>query len=159
MSQYINFYIRTKSGEFISTHDWSRNNYVYRAFEDAPYAKVRKLSEKDIKHALNWINSEVEFYNKHLTRLTAMKNDLLAATNKEDIMDHLNYYYQDVEDIREELEDLKFAENFIVFLQEMKNTFENTDPDKTVPDNGQKTSIWYGIDAPIYPKDKDIIND
>ena len=154
MSQYVNFYLKTPKGEFVSLFDFSRNSDVYQACSGAPYEKIRQFSYDDLSRCKDYIKDLLNIANNGKDNLLKKKEDLLHIQNpNKDILDVLNEIYEDMDSLEQERQEIVYAYEFFNLIERMMDNFKYTE----VKDGEQKSSLWYGIEAPIHPTEVDII--
>lgn len=154
MSQYVNFYLKTPKGEFVSLFDFSRNSDIYSACSGAPYEKIKQFSYDELHRCKDYIKDLLQIYRNGREKLNRKKEDLLSIkTPTKDILDCLDTIYSDISSLEEENEEIQYADYFFSILEYMLDNFKY----REIKDGEQRPSLWYGIEAPIYPTEEDIV--
>ena len=154
MSQYVNFYLKTPKGEFVSLFDFSRSSDIYQACSGAPYEKIRQFSYDDLSRCKDYIQDLLQIANNGKEKLLRNKEDLLHIQNpNKDILDKLNEIYEDMDSLEKEKEEIVYADEFFNLIERMLDNFKY----REIKEDEQRSSLWYGIEAPIYPTEEDII--
>ena len=123
MSSY--FCVRKGEQELIS---FSRSSYVYQAFQ-LPYTeKWKELEQEDFVEAINELNSKKEKYEKDIE----MHKEALNGLSYEDKLICL----RDIQDLKEELEYIIQAKNWIVLLELIADEYD---------EKNQKQKVYYRI--------------
>lgn len=52
MSQYVNFFIKTKDEKYIPIADYSRSSWAYKIMSDAPYEKLKRYSYTELENKI-----------------------------------------------------------------------------------------------------------
>ena len=65
MSSYLNFFVRSKNGEFTQIASYSRNHYIYDAY-GAPYEKIALVTLEHIQGALDDLNNRREMLEENI---------------------------------------------------------------------------------------------
>lgn len=154
MSQYVNFYLKTPKGEFVSLFDFSRNSDVYQACSGAPYEKIRQFSYDDLSRCKDYIKDLLNISNNGKDKLLKKKEDLLHIQNpNKDILDVLDEIYGDMDSLEQERQEIVYSDEFFNLIERMMDNFKYME----IREGEQRPSLWFGIEAPIYPTEGDII--
>lgn len=65
MSSYLNFFVRSKNGEFTQIASYSRNHYIYDAY-GAPYEKIALVTLDHIQGALDDLSNRREMLEENI---------------------------------------------------------------------------------------------
>lgn len=65
MSSYLNFFVRSKNGEFTQIASYSRNHYIYDVY-GAPYEKIALVTLEHIQGALDDLNNRREMLEENI---------------------------------------------------------------------------------------------
>lgn len=160
MSQYINFFIKTKHNDVVPLGEYSRSSEIYQAAKEyAPYERSTFLTEEILNCILSGINEKINDYNNMLAANESRKADILAANNSlEEKMEELSYIYNGEDEIKEELRYNKHAKSFFSFLQGIIDEAEGTkfysDPNRHID---HTKYIRFGIECDPYEDEGDKI--
>lgn len=109
MSTYANFYLKTKSGEYIELYSVSVRNDPYREIFSLPYDKLKRFSEKDFSWLFEVIDREIKEMksNKktYLAQISFLKE--VKGENLDEIMERYNDCLEIIEECDEEIETLE----------------------------------------------------
>lgn len=154
MSQYIQFFIRSNSNEFLPIGVFSRCNAIYDFFEkyfNAPYEKIAAITVKDLMYLIEKIDNRIEVYNDKIVGLE-QKIKLITECNNsvEDKMVAIDEVYSDIEDYVEQRNEFKQARSYVCSLEEILDAIAYDD--KYCKD----TYLYCGIEVGENPTIKDI---
>lgn len=151
MSQYISFYIKSKSNEFLPIASYSRSNAIYEYAQDyAPtYSVVKPLTQNIILEIINNIKIENSKYNDAIKNYAERKQLIINMNNSmEDKIEALDNVQSDIEEINEIYDALQYALNFYdtldTILDEAKSSMYYTDETKQY---NADDYIYYGIEC------------
>lgn len=150
MSQYLNFYIRSKNDEFIQIASYSRSSYVYDAcLGYFPYQALRPFSkdkyedvEKKINERINLIKTYIKNSKKKIKILMKSSCDVdktIARIDEE--LELIKQYKEDRECLFRELSEIRF-------ISEISQIMNNSEEEKNY--------IYAGIEV-YNPSIKDIV--
>ena len=108
MSQYVNFYIQSKNGEWIKLDAFSKNSIVYEYIQNhLSYEDGRVLTPEIFKETIDSINSDISV-GKECIQNAEEKKDLIASMNNsvEEKLEAIHGVDNEIQEIRESLDDL-----------------------------------------------------
>ena len=120
MSMYIDFFIRCDN-KFIRIADYSRNSQIYKITSDClPYGKVRALTIFDLEKFSNIVHEDIIECKKHIEKINTYISNISNFNNSiEDKLEAINTYEMDKSDWEDDIEELQFAKNFFMFLEDL----------------------------------------
>ena len=123
MSQYIQFFIRSNSDEFLPIGVFSRCNAIYDFFKkyfDTPYEKITAITAKDLRYLIEKIDNRIEVYNNRIVELE-QKIKLITECNNsvEDKIVAIDGVYSDIENYVEDRNEFKQARDYVCSLEEI----------------------------------------
>lgn len=120
MSMYIDFFIR-RDNKFIRIADYSRNSQIYKITSDClPYGKVRALTIFDLEKFSNIVHEDIIECKKHIEKINTCISNISNFNNSiEDKLEAINTYEMDKSDWEDDIEELQFAKNFFMFLEDL----------------------------------------
>ena len=118
MSQYIEFYLKSKNGEFLPVGCFSRSSYIYRAFSlYTPYENGAPFGPNDLKRVVKDIEAERDSFKAILKKAEWKKDELLkSADTLDEKYGILENFSTTKEDCLEEIEAWESARSYINFL-------------------------------------------
>ena len=123
MSQYIQFFIRSNSDEFLPIGVFSRCNAIYDLFEkffNTPYEKIAAISVKDLMYLIEKIDNYIEVYNDRIVKLEEKIKIITECNNSvEDKMVAIDEVHSDIENCVEDRNELKQARSYVCSLEEI----------------------------------------
>lgn len=136
MSQYINFYFKTKNDTFISIGDFSRNTKMYDVCKEvgAPWEQLAPFTEerreaavKDLRYLKCKIREHISELESELKYSTAWREDISSEINEwEDEIFQLDYAINFIDIIGKMSEGHDFPhENQLYFGFEVDGALEN----------------------------------
>lgn len=138
MSQYVQFFIRTKEDKFVFLCEYSRSSMIYQVANDigAVYEKVRELPARSLIQARNILEgyqrineSKIKQLQEDIIRIQGCNNSLQEKREAfEDTQDMIDEYKQD-------LDEINYAENFFCFLLDI----------------AESQDLWFGIEVGANP--------
>ena len=131
MSQYIQFFIRSNSDEFLPIGIFSRCNAIYDFFEkyfNAPYEKIAAITMKDLMYLIEKIDNRIEVYNNRIVELE-QKIKLITECNNsvEEKMIAVDEVNSDIKEYVEERNEFKWARNYVCSLEEIVDAIAYND--------------------------------
>ena len=123
MSQYIQFFIRSNSDEFLPIGIFSRCNAIYNFFEkyfNAPYEKIAAITMKDLRYLIEKIDNRIEVCNNRIVELE-QKIKLITECNNsvEEKMIAIDEVNSDIKECVEERNEFEWTRSYICSLEEI----------------------------------------
>ena len=123
MSQYIQFFIRSNSDEFLPIGVFSRCNVIYDFFEryfNTPYEKIAAITVKDLMYLIEKIDNHIEVYNDRIVKLEEKIKIITECNNSvEDKMVAIDEVYSDIKNCVEDRNEFKQARSYVCSLEEI----------------------------------------
>lgn len=123
MSQYINFYFKTKNDTFISIGDFSRNTKMYDVCREvgapweqlAPFTKERR--EEAVKN-LRYLKCKIR---EHIFELESelKHSHIYQGLNVKERMAWREYIRSEIKEWEDEISQLDYAINFVTIIRKM----------------------------------------
>lgn len=129
MSQYINFYIKTKENKYINIFNFSRNSAIYEYANDyIEYEKGRLLDSSLINTIINSLKEEDLEYENELSKF---KNriEIIAKFNNsfEEKIEEINIVEREIQELKQTHDHLNSAISFYQYINEIVETFKWND--------------------------------
>lgn len=120
MSMYVNFFIK-RDNKFIRIADYSRNSQIYKITSDClPYGKARALTIFDLENFSNTVREDIIECKKRIEKINTCINNISNFNNSiEDKLEAIHTYEMDKSDWEDDIEELQFAKNFFMFLEDL----------------------------------------
>lgn len=120
MSMYVDFFIK-RDNKFIRIADHSRNSQIYKITSDClPYGKVRALTIFDLEKFSDIVHEDIIECKKHIEKINICISNISNFNNSlEDKLEAINTYEMDKSDWEDDIEELQFAKNFFMFLEDL----------------------------------------
>lgn len=151
MSQYVEFFVRSKEGNFTCLDTFSRSTWMYRVLNEdvgVPYGKVRKLTPDFLREAMSSVADYIEEMEKGKSRIhdriAAVATFNNSAQEKSEVIDELYNY---INEYVEEINDLQHTYHYLRFFLSMVNTLQYEEG---------TAALYCGIEVGN-PTDKDIV--
>lgn len=128
MSQYIEFFVRSKEGNFTCLDTFSRSTWMYKVLNEdvgVPYEKVRKLTPNFLREAM----SSVAHYIEDITKLKERAKDRIVTiatfnNSAQEKAEVVNDLYDRINEYVEEITELQSTYHYLRFLLSMVNTLQ-----------------------------------
>ena len=146
MSQYVNFYIRYKGGQFVPIADYTRGTRVYQEMaSQIPYGKLKLLKREEIREIAARIRAGKEFSTCQIN-VCNKKIELIAKMNNslEEKLGAIDELEENISEYEEELLGFEAFATELFFIANM--TYNDIE-------------IYAGIEAPAEPTDEDVVSD
>lgn len=157
MSQYIQFFIRSNSNEFLPIGVFSRCNAIYDFFEkyfNAPYEKIAAISIKDLMCLVEKIDNRIDVYNDKIVKLEQKIKMITECNNSvEDKIVAIDGVYSDIEEYVEQRNEFKQARDYVCSLEEIIDAIAYNDR------YCKDTYLYCGIEVRENPTIEDIVVD
>lgn len=123
MSQYLNLFLRGKEnsykGKILPFGSYSRNNELYRVFNDhlyVPYDKVTILTQEKVKELFSGVKEEINNYNKEKEEIKEFIKFLKPSKDYSEYLETIASKLSSIKEIDEELEDLTYVKSILQVL-------------------------------------------
>lgn len=157
MSQYIQFFIRSNSNEFLPIGVFSRCDAIYGFYEEylnAPYEKIAAITMKDLIYLIGKFDERIETYNERIIKLEQKIKLIVKCDNSvEEKMLAIDEVNSDIKEYVEERDELKQARDYTCSLEEIIDAIAYND------NYCQSTYLYCGIEVRENPTIEDIIID
>ena len=120
MSMYVDFFIK-RDNKFIQIADYSRNSQIYKITSDClPYGKVRALTIQDLEKFIGVVCRDIKEYKERIEKINMRISNISSFNNSvEDKLEAINTYEMDKSEWEDDIEELQFAKNFFMFLEDL----------------------------------------
>lgn len=126
MSQYLNVYVASPSGEFVHLADFSRNHDVYAALTEQsnfPWEKITLITSQTFTNAINYLEDMIKrFEDRNRGWENAKKDVSLIATNEETAQAAIREIYDisdTIEKNNDRIKDLEYAIAQLMLLEDI----------------------------------------
>lgn len=128
MSQYANFYIRSKGGEFLPLCSYSYHSIICEIVgDDLPYESIRPITKELVSSWYCDVSDHLEQLRGTLKDISRRKE--LISTFNNSVDDKMMALYDEEAAQRQcesELEDYQAARNFFTFIEDMLSEAHST---------------------------------
>lgn len=154
MSQYINFFIRTKVKDetvFIPIGSFSRSSHIYQAITDAPYEKIRPLKYDELNDIVRDLYDSKRKYEDNIKDIEHKITSVIPSFNNstEEKMEEIREQQSYIDDISEDIAGIQFSIGYFCALEEI--IYDNSDATSSRDD-----IIYCGIEIG-YPTEEDVV--
>lgn len=146
MNQYLNFYVRHKSGQFVPIADYTPGTRVYQEMaSQVPYGKLKLLKREEIREIAVRIRAGKEFSISQIDECNK-KIELIAKMNNslEEKLVAIDELEENISEYEEELLEFEAFATELFFIANM--TYNDI-------------KIYAGIKVPYEPIDEDVVSD
>lgn len=126
MSQYLNVYVESSSGEFIHWTDFSRNHDVYTALTEQgnfQWEKITLVTSQTFTNAINYLKDMIKRFEDRNRGWENAKKDIgLIATNEETAQAAIREIYDisdTIEKNNDRIKDLEYAIAQLMLLKDI----------------------------------------
>lgn len=126
MSQYLNVYVESSSGEFIHWTDFSRNHDVYTALTEQgnfQWEKITLVTSQTFTNAINYLKDMIKYFEDRNRGWENAKKDIgLIATNEETAQAAIREIYDisdTIEKNNDRIKDLEYAIAQLMLLEDI----------------------------------------
>lgn len=126
MSQYLNVYVESSSGEFIHWTDFSRNHDVYTALTEQgnfQWEKITLVTSQTFTNAINYLKDMIKHFEDRNRGWENAKKDIgLIATNEETAQAAIREIYDisdTIEKNNDRIKDLEYAIAQLMLLEDI----------------------------------------
>ena len=129
MSQYINFYFKTKNDTFISVGDFSRSTKMYEVCREvgAPWEQLEPFTKKRREQVLNGLlYRKCKARNRILELESELKDShIFKGLSLEDRVTWREELKFEIKQWKEKISELDYGINFVTIIGEMREGHEN----------------------------------
>lgn len=123
MSSYLNFFIRSKNGEFTQIASYSRNHYIYDAY-GAPYEKIALVTLDHIQRTLDDLINRKEMLEENINLANQMIKYICSfpiesSTSLESKMSAINEQQSLINDYKDDIKSVEWARYELNFIYNM----------------------------------------
>lgn len=123
MSSYLNFFIRSKNGEFTQIASYSRNHYIYDVY-GAPYEKIAPVTLDHIQRALDDLINRKEMLEENINLANQMIKYICSfpvesSTSLESKMSAINEQQSLINDYKDDIKSVEWARYGLNFIYNM----------------------------------------
>ncbi len=141
MSQYVNFYFKTKNDTFISIGDFSRDTKMYDICREvgAPWEQLAPFTEERREAALNHLHYLKGKVREHISELKSELENVheFEWLNVNDLMTLRENLRSEIKEWEEETSKLDYAINFVNIIGKMREGH----------DYPHETQIYFGFEV------------
>lgn len=126
MSQYLNVYVASPSGEFVHLVDFSRNHDAYVALQEVgnfSWEKIKLITPQTFTDAISYLEDMIErFESRNRSWENAKKDVSLISTNKETAQVALKEIYEiddTIDQNNNRINDLEYAIAQLMLLKDI----------------------------------------
>lgn len=157
MSQYIQFFIRSTSDEFLPIGVFSRCTSIYHFFNEylnAPYGRIAAVTMKDILYVVDKVKDRIEVYEDRVVELERKIKLITECNNSvEEKMEGIDEVNREINEYVEEKNELKWTRDYICSLEEILSAIAYDDK------YCQDTYLYCGIECREHVTVEDIVVD
>ena len=129
MSQYIQFFIRSKNDEFLPIGTFSRCTQIYQLlYTKVPYEKIMAINFDSLKEYQNYADEEKKRYEKLIEDRKDEIDFLIQCTQRTCTLEGLLLkrfeITQDIEQFNQEIKEIKMAKSYLYMLREILEAVE-----------------------------------
>lgn len=155
MSQYVDFFIRSNSDEFLHIGCFTSSSKVYQAFRMyAPWEKIRAIKSEKLENILYALDDEkhrlqtnIDDYQQEIKFLTQLQAPI------DDILERRFDILKSIKEVQEEIEEVDAAAGYVRALSWMLDAVHYAD----VSGHDENTYLYVGIEVGR-PTVEDIVN-
>ena len=123
MSSYLNFFIRSKNGEFTQIASYSHNHYIYDAY-GAPYEKIALVTLEHIQSVLDDLINRKEMLEENINLTNQMIKYICSfpvesSTSLESKMSTINEQQSLINDYKDDIKSVECARYELNFIYNM----------------------------------------
>lgn len=120
MSSYLNFFVRSKNGDFIKITSYSRNHYIYDAY-GAPYEKIALVTLEHLQAAMDDLNNRKEMLEENIELAEEMIKYICSfpvesSTTLESKMNAINEQKELINEYKDDIKQVELARFHLSFL-------------------------------------------
>ncbi len=145
MSQYADFFIRTKNDEFLRIGCFTSSSKVYQAFRYyAPWEKIRAVTTEKLESIIHALEEDkhqyevnIDDYRQEIKFLTQLQADI------DEILEHRFDIMKSIKEVQEEIEEIDAAIGYVCALLWILDSIHYAD----VSGYNKDQYIYVGIEA------------
>lgn len=120
MSSYLNFFVRSKNGEFTQIASYSRNHYIYDAY-GAPYEKIALVTLEHLQAAMDDLNNRKEMLEENIELAEEMIKYICSfpvesSTALESKMNAINEQQSLINEYKDDIKQVELARFHLSFI-------------------------------------------
>lgn len=120
MSSYLNFFVRSKSGDFTQIASYSRNHYIYDAYS-APYEKITLVTLENLQVAMDNLNNRKEMLEENIELAEEMIKYICSfpvesSTALESKMSAINEQKELINEYKDDIKQVELARFYLSFI-------------------------------------------
>lgn len=120
MSSYLNFFVRSKNGDFTKIASYSRNHYVYDAY-GAPYEKIALVTLEHLQAAMDDLNNRKEMLEENIELAEEMIKYICSfpvesSTALESKMNAINEQKELINEYKDDIKQVELARFHLSFI-------------------------------------------
>lgn len=120
MSSYLNFFVRSKNGEFTQIASYSRNHYIYDAY-GAPYEKIALVTLEHLQAAMDDLNNRKEMLEENIELAKEMIKYICSflvesSTALESKMNAINEQQSLINEYKDDIKQVELARFHLSFI-------------------------------------------
>jgi len=142
MSQYLEFYVKSKEDNFTYLDAFSRSTSMYRLFNEdvgAPYEKVRKMTKARLQEAIEIGTGYLQGVNDRKKKQEDTLQLISSFNNSVDEKMEAIYEHQEIlEEYDESIVEWEWAMNYLRVLLNMVESMSY---------EGNEAGLYYGIEV------------
>lgn len=120
MSSYLNFFVKSKNGEFTQIASYSRSHYIYDAY-GAPYEKIALVTLDHIQGALDDLSNRREMLEENIDLANQMIKYICSfpietSTALESKMEAINEQQSLINEYNDDIKQVELARFHLSFL-------------------------------------------
>lgn len=120
MSSYLNFFVRSKNGDFTQIASYSRNHYIYDAY-GAPYEKIALVTLENLQAAIDDLSNRKEMLEENIELAEEMIKYICSfpiesSTALESKMNAINEQKELINEYKDDVKQVELAQFHLNFI-------------------------------------------
>ena len=120
MSSYLNFFVRSKNGDFTKIASYSRNHYIYDVY-GAPYEKITLVTLENLQVAMDNLNNRKEMLEENIELAEEMIKYICSfpvesSTALESKMSAINEQKELINGYKDDIKQVELARSHLSFI-------------------------------------------
>lgn len=120
MSSYLNFFVRSKNGDFTKIASYSRNHYIYDVY-GAPYEKITLVTLENLQAAMDNLNNRKEMLEENIELAEEMIKYICSfpvesSTVLESKMSAINEQKELINEYKDDIKQVELARFHLSFI-------------------------------------------
>ena len=146
MSQYVDFYLKSNSDEFLPIGDYGRSSMIYKYICDyVPYEKITPITTNTINEIISNINSDISDYKEKMSAESQKISAICSFNNSAgEKLGAIHDVSEIIHEYQEEIDDCNFAVSFFRILLDMMDSARYSENNKYSPDEYLYAGIEIG---------------